>query len=46
MRKDLDKSEDFWKGNLQVSSNFSYSGLKGNLEFNVELKNSADVNML
>ena len=42
MRKDLDKSEDFGKV-ITGSSNFSYSGLKGNLEFNVELKNSADV---
>ncbi|WP_294703530.1 phospholipase D-like domain-containing protein [uncultured Fusobacterium sp.] len=42
MRKDLDKSEDFGKV-ITGSSNFSYSGLKGNLEFNVELKNSVDV---
>ncbi|WP_270749830.1 helicase-related protein [Fusobacterium hominis] len=42
MRKDLDKSEDFGKV-ITGSSNFSYSGLKGNLEFNVELKNSSDV---
>ena len=42
MRKDLEKSEDFGKV-ITGSSNFSYSGLKGNLEFNVELKNSSDV---
>lgn len=42
MRKDLDKSEDFGKV-ITGSSNFSYSGLKGNLKFNVDLKNSSDV---
>lgn len=42
MRKDLEKSEDFGKV-ITGSSNFSYSGLKGNLKFNVELKNSSDV---
>lgn len=42
MRKDLEKSDDFGKV-ITGSSNFSYSGLKGNLEFNVELKNSSDV---
>lgn len=42
MRKDQDKSDDYGKV-ITGSSNFSYSGLKGNLEFNVELKNSADV---
>lgn len=42
MRKDEEKSEDFGKV-VTGSSNFSHSGLKGNLEFNVELKNSSDV---
>ncbi|MGL5278455.1 MAG: helicase-related protein [Cetobacterium sp.] len=42
MRKDLEKSEDFGKV-VTGSSNFSYSGLKGNLEFNVELKDRRDV---
>ena len=43
MRKDTEKSDDYGKV-ITGSSNFSYSGLKGNLEFNVELKNSSDVN--
>lgn len=42
MRKNMDISEDYGKV-ITGSSNFSYSGLKGNLEFNVELKNSSDV---
>ena len=42
MRKDLEKSEDYGKV-VTGSSNFSYSGLRGNLEFNVELKNRSDV---
>ena len=42
MRKDLEKSEDYGKV-VTGSSNFTYNGLKGNLEFNVELKNSSDV---
>jgi len=42
LRKNQDLSEDFGKV-ITGSSNFSHSGLKGNLEFNVELKNSADV---
>ncbi|MGL5057153.1 MAG: phospholipase D-like domain-containing protein, partial [Fusobacteriaceae bacterium] len=42
MRKDMEKSEDYGKV-ITGSSNFSYSGLKGNLEFNVELKDSRDV---
>jgi helicase domain-containing protein len=42
MRKDLEKSEDYGKV-VTGSSNFSYSGLRGNLEFNVELKNFSDV---
>lgn len=42
MRKNLEKSEDYGKV-VTGSSNFSYSGLRGNLEFNVELKNHSDV---
>lgn len=42
MRKNLEKSEDYGKV-VTGSSNFSYSGLRGNLEFNVELKNFSDV---
>lgn len=42
MRKNLEISEDFGKV-ITGSSNFSHSGLKGNLEFNVELKNQSDV---
>ena len=42
MRKDLEKSEDYGKV-VTGSSNFTYNGLKGNLEFNVELKNFSDV---
>lgn len=42
MRKNIEKSDDYGKV-ITGSSNFSYSGLKGNLEFNVELKNTSDV---
>lgn len=42
MRKNIEKSDDYGKV-ITGSSNFSYSGLKGNLEFNVELKNAFDV---
>lgn len=42
MRKNEQLSDDFGKV-ITGSSNFSKSGLKGNLEFNVELKNSGDV---
>ena len=42
IRKDAKKSEDYGKV-ITGSSNFSYAGLKENLEFNVELKNSGDV---
>ena len=42
MRKNIEKSDDYGKV-ITGSSNFSYSGLKGNLEFNVELKNASDV---
>lgn len=42
MRKDLEKSDDFGKV-ITGSSNFSEAGLTGQLEFNVELKDSRDV---
>lgn len=42
MRKDQEKSEDFGKV-ITGSSNFSNSGLIEQLEFNVELKDSRDV---
>lgn len=42
MRKDQSISEDFGKV-ITGSSNFSQSGLKDNLEFNVELKDNRDV---
>lgn len=42
IRKDQSKSEDFGRV-ITGSSNFSYSGLHDNLEFNVELKDSRDV---
>ena len=42
IRKDTDKSEDYGRV-ITGSSNFSYSGLHDNLEFNVELKDSRDV---
>ncbi|MGO2117573.1 MAG: helicase-related protein [Fusobacterium sp.] len=42
VRKNLEFSDDYGKV-ITGSSNFSYSGLQGNLEFNVELKNSGDV---
>lgn len=42
MRKDPDKS-DYYGCVITGSSNFSEAGLANNLEFNVELKDSADV---
>ncbi len=42
IRKNQEISEDYGKV-VTGSSNFSRSGLRGNLEFNVELKNSGDV---
>lgn len=42
MRKDQEKSDDFGKV-ITGSSNFSNAGLIGQLEFNVELKDSRDV---
>ena len=44
MRKDQDKCEDLGKV-VTGSSNFSFNGLKGNMEFNVELKNSGDLQL-
>jgi len=43
MRKDPEKVPDTYGSVITGSSNFSESGLKNNLEFNVELKDSADV---
>lgn len=43
MRKDLDKVPDQFGSVITGSSNFSSSGLRNNLEFNVELKDSRDV---
>lgn len=42
IRKDPEESENFGSV-ITGSSNFSEAGLKGNLEFNVELKDAADV---
>ncbi len=42
IRKDTAKSEDYGRV-ITGSSNFTYSGLNENLEFNVELKDSRDV---
>ena len=43
MRKDMDKVPDTYGSVITGSSNFSEAGLKNNLEFNVELKDSRDV---
>ncbi len=43
MRKDLKKIPDQYGSVITGSSNFSKSGLRNNLEFNVELKDSRDV---
>ncbi len=43
MRKDMDKVPDTFGSVITGSSNFSDAGLKNNLEFNVELKDSRDV---
>src|SRR5665648_100369 len=40
MRKDMDKVPDQYGSVITGSSNFSMAGLKNNLEFNVELKDS------
>lgn len=44
MRKDLEKVPDQYGSVITGSSNFSQAGLVNNLEFNVELKDSRDVN--
>lgn len=43
MRKDPEKVPDMFGSVITGSSNFSEAGLVNNLEFNVELKDSADV---
>lgn len=43
MRKDLEKVPDQYGSVITGSSNFSQAGLVNNLEFNVELKDSRDV---
>lgn len=43
MRKDMEKVPDQYGAVITGSSNFSQSGLVNNLEFNVELKDSRDV---
>lgn len=43
MRKDMEKVPDTFGSVITGSSNFSDAGLKNNLEFNVELKDSRDV---
>lgn len=43
MRKDMNKCPDIYGSVITGSSNFSQAGLVNNLEFNVELKDSRDV---
>lgn len=43
MRKDMYKTPDTYGSVITGSSNFSEAGLQNNLEFNVELKDSRDV---
>ena len=43
MRKDMNKIPDTYGSVITGSSNFSEAGLQNNLEFNVELKDSRDV---
>lgn len=43
MRKDMEKCPDTYGSVITGSSNFSKAGLVNNLEFNVELKDSRDV---
>jgi len=43
MRKDLSKNSEHYGSVITGSSNFSMAGLVNNLEFNVELKDSRDV---
>jgi superfamily II DNA/RNA helicase len=44
IRKDQAKSPDYYWSVITWSSNFSMNGLQNNLEFNVELKDTPDVN--
>ena len=43
MRKDMERVPDTYGSVITGSSNFSKAGLQNNLEFNVELKDSRDV---
>ncbi len=43
MRKNMEKTPDIFGSVITGSSNFSEAGLQNNLEFNVELKDSRDV---
>jgi len=43
IRKDQEKSPDYFWSVITGSSNFSMNGLQNNLEFNVELKDTPDV---
>lgn len=43
MRKNMEKVPDTYGSVITGSSNFSEAGLQNNLEFNVELKDSRDV---
>lgn len=43
MRKNMEKTPDTYGSVITGSSNFSEAGLQNNLEFNVELKDSRDV---
>ena len=43
IRKNLEKSPDYFWSVITGSSNFSMNGLQNNLEFNVELKDTPDV---
>ncbi|EKD44447.1 MAG: hypothetical protein ACD_71C00130G0009 [uncultured bacterium (gcode 4)] len=44
IRKDQNKSPDYYGSVITGSSNFSLNGMVENLEFNVELKDTPDVN--
>ncbi len=44
IRKDQEKSPDYYGSVITGSSNFSLNGMVENLEFNVELKDTPDVN--
>ncbi len=43
IRKDAEKDQENYGKVITWSSNFSFNGLKGNMEFNVELKDKRDV---